>query len=221
MKKIIPGIFISMLLVVTLSSCASGAPAPNTMEPAESSRIQRSSENETDDRMIAYSVSLGLSVKNPDDTRKAIVEEIKNYKGFIVRETENDISTRIPTEDMDNFLNTIKSLGKIDNESKTGTDITDQYRDNTIRLNSLKSVRDRYLALLEKANNVNDMVNIEKELERVNLEIERLEGRIRHAELSVSYSIINIRFVERIMPGPIGWIFYGLYYTIKWLFVWN
>jgi hypothetical protein len=221
MKKIIPGIFIFMLLVIALSSCASGAPSPNAMGPAESSRIQRSSENETDDRMIAYSVSLGLSVKNTDDTRKAIVEEIKNYKGFIVRETENDISTRIPTEDMDNFLNTIKALGKIDNESKTGTDITDQYRDNTIRLNSLKNVRDRYLTLLERANNVNDMISIEKELERVNLEIERLEGRIRHAELSVSYSMINIRFVERIMPGHVGWIFYGLYHAIKWLFVWN
>jgi len=220
MKKAILTIFISMLLAIILSSCAS-APAPKAAESAGFSRMQRSSETETDNRMIAYSISLSLSVKNPDDTRKIIVEEIKNYKGFIVRETENNISTRIPTEDMDDFLNAIKSLGKIDNESKTGTDITDQYRDNTVRLNSLKSVRDRYLALLEKANNVNDMVSIEKELERVNLEIEILEGRIRHAELSVSYSIINIRFVEKIMPGPVGWIFFGLYHAVKWLFVWN
>jgi hypothetical protein len=122
---------------------------------------------------------------------------------------------------MDSFLNHARTLGNIEHESRTGTDITDQYRDNVIRLDSLTNVRNRYLALLEQADTVSDILSIERELERVNTEIELLEGRIRHAELSVAYSNITIRFNERTRPGPIGWIFVGLYHGIRWLFVWN
>ena len=82
-------------------------------------------------------------------------------------------------------------------------------------------MRGRYLALLEKANTVSDILGIEKELERINTEIELLEGRIKHAESSVEFSSITVRFREKAKPGPIGWIFYGLYRGIMWLFIWE
>jgi len=122
---------------------------------------------------------------------------------------------------MDNFLTHVRALGIIEGESRTGTDITDQYRDNTIRLDNLRNVRNRYLALLEQANSVSDILGIERELERVNTEIEILEGRIRHAKLSVEYSNVTVTFSEQARLGPFGWVFYGLYRGIKWLFVWN
>ena len=216
-----------VLSFIMLASCAGGAKASVEMAPAssyqgfvsgESSRV---SERASDERMVTYSASLTLSVKNTDETREMLIEQVKNNDGFIVRETESSITTRIPSENMGNFINTAKTLGKTENESKTGTDITDQYRDNVIRLDNLKSVRERYLALLEKANTVSDILDIEKELERVNTDIEILEGKIKYAELSVAYSNITVRFREKAKPGPIGWIFYGLYRGIKWLFVWN
>ena len=177
----------------------------------------------TDNRMITYSASLDLSVENTNETRKKLVEYVKDNNGFIVMETDNSVTSRIPTENMDNFISNSKTLGKIENESKTGVDITDQYRDNVLRLEGLKNVRNRYLALLEKANSVNDILSIEKELERINIEIERLEGKVKYAELSVSYSNITVRFKEKskVKPGPLGWVFYGLYSGVKWLFVWD
>ena len=184
-------------------------------------RSQEKLNDENDDRMVTYSVSLKLSVKNPDETRAMLLKQVKNNNGFIVKETENFIMMRIPSANMDNFINNARILGKIENETKTGTDITDQYRDNVIRLESLKSVRDRYLTLLNKANAVNDILSIEKELERVNTQIEILEGKIKYAESSVTYSSITVLFGEKAKPGPVGWIFYGLYHGIKWLFVWN
>jgi hypothetical protein len=226
------------VIVLTISSfalfsCASSNEALNETTPALSNKIAESSQSARSDpaepsakainadRMMAYSISLKLSVKKPDETRKNLIEQVKNSNGFIVKETENYITTRIPTKNMENFMNNARTLGKIENETKTGTDITEQYRDNVIRLESLKSVRNRYLALLENANAVKDILSIEKELERVNTEIEILEGRIKYAELSVAYSNITIKFEEKTMLGPLGWIFYGLYLGIEWLFVWN
>jgi hypothetical protein len=30
-----------------------------------------------------------------------------------------------------------------------------------------------------------------------------------------------VRFEQPTRPGPVGWIFYALYYGVKWLFVWE
>jgi hypothetical protein len=193
------------------------------MEPVSSSESGQLSRraSEIEERMIAYTVSLVLSVKSTDETKTVLLEQVKNNNGYIVKETENYITARIPSQNMDNFISNAKTLGKTENETKTGIDITDQYRDNLIRLESLKSIRNRYLTLLEKANTVSDILNIEKELERINTEIELLEGKIKYAELSVTYSNITVRFGEKAKPGPVGWLFYGLYRGIKWLFIWD
>jgi len=227
-------ISIALILACMLVSCASSpraeAPAYDTADEmaiagrgftSTTGESAQRSQNAIDDRMITYSVTLDLSVKDTDEARRLILDQMKHNNGFIVREAENYISTRIPSGNMDSFLESIRTLGKVENENKTGTDITDQYRDNVIRLESLRNVRNRYLTLLERANTVSDILTIERELERVNLEIERLEGRIQQAELSVAYSIITVRFGVKARPGPIGWIFYGLYHGIRWLFVWN
>jgi len=211
------------IIALLLTSCASNGRAPAGYSEAQSyelSEVSRSQETQSDNRMIAYSASLDLFVKKPEETRKLLNEQIKVNNGYITKEADNYITARIPAENMDNFLTFAKTLGKVNNESKTGTDITDQYRDNVLRLESLRSVQKRYITLLDRANSVSDILIVEKELERINLEIERLEGRIKHAEQSAAYSIVTVRFREKTKPGPVGWVFYGLFQGIKWLFVW-
>jgi len=205
-----------------LASCANSAPARIGSDSTdyESNEISRSSEARNDTRMIAYTVSLELFVKNPGETKNLLTEQIKTSNGYITREENNSITARVPVENMDDFLSHARTFGKVDKENKTGTDITDQYRDNLLRLESLRSVQKRYITLLERANSVSDILVVERELERINTEIERLEGRIKYAEQSAVYSSITVRFREKAKPGPIGWIFYGLYQGVKWLFVW-
>jgi len=225
MKKRVRNTIVFLLFSVILFSCSSAPNSEATATPPESEsneNLRASRARETaDDRMVAYTATLNLSVKNTEETRSKLIEYTKSNDGFIIRETDDFITSRIPAKNMDNFISESKTLGKIENESKTGTDITDQYRDNVIRLDNLKSIRDRYLALLERANTINDILTIEKELQRVVLEIERLEGMIKNAELSVAYSSVTVRFREKAKPGPVGWIFYGLYRGVKWLFVWK
>jgi hypothetical protein len=170
--------------------------------------------------MITYSVNLRLSVENVEETKRTITEQVGNFDGYITRETGNYITARIPAQNMDSFLVVARENGKIESETRTGADITEQYRDNVIRLESLKNIRERYLLLLQRANNVAEMISIERELERINTQIELLEGKIKYAEMSVAYSDITVSCFERAKPGPLGWVFYGLFLGLKWLFVW-
>ena len=240
MPRIISILFALAAFSFTLFSCASrGSPgaseSPNgylarnapvtefddwAAASGESGRT-RTSENIQDNRMISYTVFMELSVKNSDETRELLNEQVENHNGFIVRITDNAITARIPSEQMENYLVYARTLGEVRNETKTGTDITDQYRDNVIRLENLRTIRTRYLALLERAESVSDILSIERELERINVQIDIMEGRIRHAELSTAYSSVTVRFSERARPGPVSWVFYGLYQGIKWLFIWD
>lgn len=208
-------------------SCAAAPKAPPSMSstPRSASRSPSEMETQSSERMITYTASLELSVADTEETRSILLEQIKNNNGFVVRETNNFIITRIPSENMDTFLQHARTLGEVENETRTGTDITDQYQDNVMRLENFQNVRDRYLALLDHAITVSDILAIERELERINLQIETLKGKIRHAELSVAYSNITIRFrikeeQDKVRLGPVSWIFYGLYHGVKLLFVW-
>jgi len=204
------------LLSVLLLSCAA---APR----AEPSGIGRSEywESPDGDRMIVVSVSLDLFVRNTEEeTRALLIQHAGNLGGFISNATATSIVARIPSARMDEFLDYARTLGSAENERRTGTDITDQFRNDAIRLDSLQNVRARYLALLDLANTISEMLAIERELERVVLEIERLEARLRQAETNVAYTTITVRVRERTRPGPVGWVFYGLFRGVRWLFVW-
>jgi hypothetical protein len=48
-----------------------------------------------------------------------------------------------------------------------GEDVTEEYRDLEIRLDSAEKTRQRYLELLNKAERVKEILKIEKELERL------------------------------------------------------
>jgi 5-methylcytosine-specific restriction endonuclease McrA len=221
MNKATAVIFI--IIPVILSSCASShkeAPAQLALYESNDKASSRSYKGVADSRMVAYTISLALTVKNTDETKNILLQSVKNCNGYVVQESENYIAARVPQENAERFIHTSKALGKTVSESKTGTDITDQYRDNVIRLDNFKNVRQRYLALLERADSVHEVLSIEKELQRVELEIEVLEGRIKHSEQSVAYSYVTVRFREKTRPGPVGWVFYGLYHGVKLLFVW-
>jgi hypothetical protein len=202
-------------------SCASAEAAGQAsfdFEGGEESSV--SFERDGAERMIVYSVNIEIEVKKLDDARTAVMKEVDGVEGFIIRESPDHVTARVPEENLDFFLQNVRLLGKVKSENKTGRDISDRYRDDLIRLESMRNARNRYNELLEKAVTVSEMLEIEKELERINAEIEVLEGRKHYAELSVRYSAVTVMLEERSSPGPLGWIFFGLFTCIKWLFVW-
>ena len=230
-KRIIIGFI--MVLIVFLCACSTSSDRSYessyaddserySRREASSSSLGSNSNSTTNQRMVSYSASFELLVNDLGASKKIIAEEVKNFKGFLTTESTAYISARIPAENLEPFCARVRSLGKIKTEQKSGNDITDRYIDDVLRLNSLKTVRERYIKLLDKAKDVPEMLSIEKELERINSSIEVLEGRKKYAEASVAYSTVSISITDKeTKPGPLGWVFYGIYSGIKWLFIWE
>jgi hypothetical protein len=81
--------------------------------------------------------------------------------------------------------------------------------------------RERYLELLEQAENVETALKVERELERLLYDIESVKARLSNLEKMITFTTISINIREKVSPGPIGWVFYGLYHSVKWLIVWD
>lgn len=172
-------------------------------------------------KKIIYNADLRMSVKKPDTTNKELVKIAQRYEGYAQSVATNYTVIRVKADKLDMALKDIEELGRIDYRNVKADDVTDQYYDYKIRLENAEKARQRYLELLEKAANVDETLKVEKELERLNEEIDLLKGRLTRLDHLNTYATISIRLQEKVKPGVLGYVFIGAYQGIKWLFVRN
>ena len=82
-----------------------------------------------------------------------------------------------------------------------------------------QQARGRYLDLLDQAATVDEILKVEKELERLNETIDLLKGKMNRIDHLDTYATITINLRERQKPGILGYIGIGLYRSVRWLFV--
>jgi hypothetical protein len=120
------------------------------------------------------------------------------------RTTRNAIVVRVPAERFEEALGEIEKLGPVPEREIVAQDVTEEYTDLKLRLANARKLRDKLTALLDRAENIQDILAIEKELSRVTGEIERLEGRLNKLKHQVAFSKISVAFA-RYENAPAGW----------------
>ena len=175
--------------------------------------------DEKEIRKILFSAYLTVEVDIPDTASGALKTIAKKYGGYVQESGSNRTIIRVRSEQLQTALEDIAGVGHITNKNVVGNDITDEYLDIKIRLDNALKARERYLQLLEKAENVEATLKVEKELERLNETIDRLKGRVNKFNHLSEYSTITVTIEKKSQPGILGYIFLGMYYSVKWLFV--
>jgi hypothetical protein len=179
------------------------------------------------ERLVIKNGTLRIELEPPEDGVPLVTEIARQFGGYVQSSSTTSITIRVPNSAFEQVMNAIAEIGEVAERTVSGEDVTEEYYDLNVRLRNALAVRQRYLALLEQARSVDEALLVERELERVTLEIEELRGRLRFLRDRVADSTITVYFVEEYeapeeaSPGPVGWIFYGLYLGIKWLFVWD
>ena len=166
------------------------------------------------DRKISKNAQLEIKVKSLDDSMNFITNKTNSYKGYIVSsssytpntdyETKTaNISLRVPSDSLDQFLKEIKTYAKETiHESIFTQDITEEYIDVKAKITSMESSEQRLTKLLDKTESVKEIVEVEKELSRLRGEIDSLKGRFKFIENSVVTSLVHIYMEE--IPNPIS-----------------
>ncbi len=158
------------------------------------------------ERKIIRTADLSLEVKKYDEAYQEIAKIVKELRGFIHHSskevapdgwTRGTVIIRILPIKFDLTIERIAKLGRVERQEVSGRDVTEEYVDLKARLSNAYKVRARLRAILEeKAKKVADILEVEKELERVGENIERLEGKLRYLRDQVDLSTITIRLHE-------------------------
>ena len=72
---------------------------------------------------------------------------------------------------------------------ESADDVSEEFHDLEVRLGNLRATRTRLQEFLGRATGINDMLTVEKELERVALEIDHIEGRLEFLRTRAAMSI--------------------------------
>jgi hypothetical protein len=133
---------------------------------------------------------------------------VKKYNGMIVNSStskyesseEAMIEIKVPPKHFLTFLEEVKTIGEIESKNISEEDVTEEYYDIQSRLENKRKVRERLFDLLRKAYKVEEILKVEREIERVGEDIERMEGRLRYLDSKVDYARITVSIYNRSLP---------------------
>ncbi len=107
------------------------------------------------------------------------------------------LTARIPAEHLDRFLETLGTVsGRITQKDVSAENVAEQYKDLRGRLDNATVQRDRLRELLDQAEKVSDLMQIERSLSEAQSTVEALTGQINHLDQRVSYSTVSISLNE-------------------------
>jgi GTP1/Obg family GTP-binding protein len=88
--------------------------------------------------------------------------------------------------------------------SVSSQDVTEETIDVQARIASLTAERDQLRQLLSKAAAINDVFAIERELARVQGDIDSLQHRLEHLRSTSALAQLDAEFKRKREPGPLG-----------------
>jgi hypothetical protein len=111
------------------------------------------------------------------------------------------VTWRVPAEQLDAAVEAVKTLGSARTLTLTAEDVTTDYFDVGVRINTQTQLERQLVAILQRpANRLSDLLEIERELARVREEIDRLQGRRRSWDNQIALSSLVITLEE---PAPV------------------
>lgn len=156
-----------------------------------------------EERKLVKKGYVEFETKNIAETMEFIQRLVGEFAGYISNESENfyekrqtkNLTIRLPSQNFDKFIETLsKGVSKFKSKNVYVDDVTTQFIDYETRLAVKKETENRYVKLLERANNVSEVVEIERELQNLRGEIESLEGQLRYLSSQVSFSTLEMYF---------------------------
>jgi len=156
--------------------------------------------------MIARTVSLTIQVKDFAAARAALDNILARHHGYSAQLSVNTqenaprdlyASLRIPAPELLAAIGELKTLGRVQNESQTGEEVTQQHADKAARLKNSRETEERLQAILQqRTGKIEDVLEVEEEIARVRGEIESMESDQDALEHRVSFATVNLQLTE-------------------------
>jgi len=104
---------------------------------------------------------------------------------------------RVDTKKYDALVSQLKGIGKVQSFSESANDVTGQYTNAEINLETEKARLQRYQEMYAEAANVGDKLNINDRIFDQERTIKYLEDYLKHIDERIEYTTIRLSLVEK------------------------
>lgn len=157
------------------------------------------------EQMIVRTANMYIAVEDIDASLDNISLLAESLGGYVVssnswREGTRNHGTiviRVLVDNYNDALNAISELAvEVNSKSMTSVDVSEEYADLDAKLKNLEAAESQLLLLMEKAETVEDILSIQKELTNTREDIELIKGRMQYLERTSETSLIEIHLDE-------------------------
>ena len=167
---------------------------------------------------VIRTASLRIVARDFSGVRSAVEAIVAEAGGFIDQMTATGDAgaarrlrgtLRVPSDRLADAAGRLRGLGQVIEDTQGSVDVTDQLVDLDVRLSGARATELRLTELLRtRTGKLSDVLDIERELARVRIDIERLNAQSTNVGRQVSYATLSIDISEErkagIDPGPLS-----------------
>jgi hypothetical protein len=166
------------------------------------------------DRKIVKTGYMTLEVNDITEAMAGITRVANELKGYVVSSDQSGdkditygrIAIRVPSDRFNEALDRLRKLAvKVPNESTSSQDVTEEYTDLQAQLRNLEATEAQYLEILKKAEKVEDILAVQRELSNVRGQIEQIKGRIQYLERTSDMALIEVNLQKTQPIDGTGW----------------
>ena len=190
------------------AAAAATPPAAKAAEEDEAGdglKVQASPMVQT--RVIVHTAYMSLVVGDIASSVDWITGLAQALGGWVVSSDRTSlhggaVSIRVPAASLEDALSQLEGMAvEVESRTVTSQDVTDQFVDYQSRLVSMKATEQRLLAFLDRAGDVEDALDVHKELAELQVQIEGVQGRINFLQQTSAFSLIDVTL--KLMPQAI------------------
>lgn len=164
---------------------------------------------QTSEQKLIKTVSLSMQTREFDTLLENIQTKTAECGGYVESSDVSGLSyyntggyryawmtLRIPAERLDEFITIVSGLGNVTSKNESVQDVTLQYVDVESHIEALETEQTRLLELMEQAESMEDIIQIESRLSEIRYELQSYESRLRTYDNQVNYSTVSISIDE-------------------------
>jgi len=121
--------------------------------------------------------------------------ENEHYNGY-KRNASYSLVIRVPNSKFDTLIHALEvGEGKVQSKSISVRDVSEEYVDLGIRLENNLAYLAQYQQLLKKAKTINEILQVQEKIRRLETEIDSKKGRMKYLDNQVSYSTLRLELI--------------------------
>jgi uncharacterized protein DUF4349/putative zinc finger protein len=192
-----------------------GSNIPTVAEEAAQASVQETAPALANRKLIR-NATVELEIVGFDNTVQKITAFANEDHGYVATtdsekqangKLKGQIVVKVLPENLDRFLQRIRSLGELKNQTLGTEDVTKAYFDTDARLKNAHVMEQRLIDMLKtKTGKVSDLLQVEKELGRVREEIEKMQGELKYWDSQVQFATVTISLTEKDMEEPAAFL---------------